>query len=204
MLPMEAGRFLYSSKPITTSTSGISAARSSAYRCAKHPVTITFFCLPLVALSAFIAAAARMAFTLSFLASSTKPQVLMMIASLSSWSSVMSNPSANRSPNITSPSTVFFGQPRETIETLARLGAVAVAPSVASPPAGGGAMEARGAGPRREMDLFAAAENFCDWMRFPAAEARSEMWLPTDADMQHDIGSKTVDPHLAQRESRTR
>jgi len=54
----------------------------------------------------------------SFLASSTKPQVLIRMASELAWSSVMVKPDLKRSPRRTSPSTVFLGQPRETMLTL--------------------------------------------------------------------------------------
>ena len=128
---------------MTTSTSGISSASSSAYLCARHPVTMTFFFFPPCSCSAFIAAAARMASTLSFLASSTNPQVFTMIASASSCSSMMSKPLAKRSPSMTSPSTVFFGHPRETMDTFARC--FSSAEGAVSLPSDGGDMAARGA-----------------------------------------------------------
>ena len=61
----------------------------------------------------------------SAFASSTKPQVLMTMASASSAASMISNPLLKRSPSRTSPSTVFLGQPRETIDTFMGSGAVA-------------------------------------------------------------------------------
>ena len=99
-------------------------------------MTTTFFFWPLSALSA---AAARMASTDSFFASSTNPQVFTMTASASSWSSTTSNPLLKRSPSITSPSTVFLGQPKDTMDTFARFSS-----SLASLGFVGSAMEARG------------------------------------------------------------
>ena len=84
-----------------------------------------------------------MASTLSFLASSTNPQVFTMIASASSCSSVTSKPLAKRSPSMTSPSTVFFGHPRETMDTFARC--FSPAEGAVSLPSDGGDMAARGA-----------------------------------------------------------
>ncbi len=50
----------------------------------------------------------------SCLASSMKPQVLMMTTSAFFGSSVKANPSATNMPNMTSESTWFFEQPRLT------------------------------------------------------------------------------------------
>ena len=80
----------------------------------------------------------------SFFPTSTNPQVLMMMASDSSWSSTTSKPLAKRSPSITSPSTVFLGQPSDTMDTLARSAAASASSSSSSvaPPSGGGARDA--------------------------------------------------------------
>ena len=115
---------------------------------------MTFFFPPAASLSALSLAAARIASTDSFLASSTNPHVLTITASASSWSSTTSNPLANRSPSITSPSTVFLGQPRLTMDTFARF-ASSASPVGASLP-GGSAMEARGEGnPARRLTAAA-------------------------------------------------
>lgn len=74
----------------------------------------------------------------SALASSTKPQVLITMASASSWASVMSNPLRKRSPSRTSPSTVFLGQPKDTMDTCGRGGLGGRSPGVQR---GGGRVE---------------------------------------------------------------
>lgn len=107
----------YRSKPTTRSASGSSAASSAAYRCAMQPVTTTRFDV----LPALCAAASMMAEIDSAFASSTNAHVFTTMASASSWFVVMSKPSRNRSPSMTSPGkvrTAACGKERRTIHNV--------------------------------------------------------------------------------------
>src|SRR6185436_17705663 len=86
---------------------------SAPYRSAMHP-TATTFCGPP---SPLRSAASSSASTLSFLACSTKPQVLTSTVSAPAGSSTSRNPSAASRPASSSESTSLRAQPSVTTAT---------------------------------------------------------------------------------------
>ena len=93
--------------PTNTSTSGIVAASSVAYRCDKHPATTSRLPQPRF----LISAASRIASIDSFLAASINAQVFTSRTCASSGSSVISKPADVSAPSISSLSARFLGQP---------------------------------------------------------------------------------------------
>ncbi len=96
--------------PRKWSTSGISRASSSGWRCERQPDTTRRRQRPLPLSSAI----SRMASIDSFFASPMKPQVLTTITSASAASSTCAKPASRATPSMTSESTRFLGQPRLT------------------------------------------------------------------------------------------
>src|SRR5688572_14872630 len=95
--------------PSTASISGISRRSSSRYRSARHPVTIKREQLPFRLCSAI----SRIASIDSSFALSMNAHVLTTRTSASADVLVSSCPASRASPSITSPSTRFFGQPKD-------------------------------------------------------------------------------------------
>ena len=128
------------------------------------------------------------------MASSTNPQVFTMIASASSCSSMMSKPLAKRSPSMTSPSTVFFGHPRETMDTFARC--FSPAEGAVSLPSDGGDMAARGA-----LLLAAADERRRAWRSTRRQTRRTEPRGCRDGCGRHDVGFESLEVWTAREAS---
>ena len=96
--------------PTTPSSSGNSFKSSPWYRCARQPAAIRH-----PAGAGLLQRPCSMMLLIdSCLASSIKPQVLMMTTSAARASPVSWNPPATKVPSITSESTWFFEQPRFT------------------------------------------------------------------------------------------
>ena len=96
--------------PSILSTSGISFNTSSRYLSARHPVTMRALYFPLFLYSP----SSMMVLILSSFASPIKQHVLTTAASAISSSSVNSCPRCDSKPSMTSESTRFLSQPRDT------------------------------------------------------------------------------------------